>query len=171
MLAAQDTFRGFGPLIFIAFVLCAVVSYAMMAQLYRVLRERHPAVYDSLGQPGSFWNNSMKNSFAVLAFILGGRFRETHDLEVVRLCRFIPWRPELVLLHPGCEICVQNCRDRPHEAHKYPTKEEQDRRLSFLLQWVSDYYERDGPMSLRGHLDLFKRYDGAKRIVTDLNEA
>ncbi|PYK68132.1 MAG: shikimate kinase, partial [Verrucomicrobia bacterium] len=43
--------------------------------------------------------------------------------------------------------------------------------LSFLLQWVSDYYERDGPMSLRGHLDLFERYDGAKRIVTDLNEA
>ena len=82
-----------------------------------------------------------------------------------------PWRPELVLLHPGCEVCVQNCRDRPHEAHKYPTKEEQDRRLSFLLQWVSDYYERDGPMSLRGHLDLFERYDGAKRIVTDLNEA
>jgi adenylate kinase family enzyme len=82
-----------------------------------------------------------------------------------------PWCPELVLLHPGCEVCVQNCRDRPHEAHKYPTKEEQDRRLSFLLQWVSDYYERDGPMSLRGHLDLFERYDGAKRIVTDLNEA
>jgi hypothetical protein len=45
-----------------------------------------------------------------------------------------PWRPELVLLHPGCEVCVQNCRDRPHEACKYPTEEEQDRRLSFLLQ-------------------------------------
>ena len=37
---SQDTFRGFGPLIFIGFVLCAVGSYAMMAQLYRMLRER-----------------------------------------------------------------------------------------------------------------------------------
>ena len=40
--------------------------------------------------------------------------------------------PELVLLHPGYEVCVQHCRDRPHEAHKYPTKEGQNRRLSFL---------------------------------------
>ena len=105
------------------------------------------------------------------------RFCSDHDHWVIECCyadlmeTSFPWRPELVLLHPGCEVCVQNCRDRPHEAHKYPTKEEQDRRLSFLLQWVSDYYERDGPMSLRGHLDLFERYDGAKRIVTDLNEA
>ncbi len=89
MFAAQDTFRGFGPLLFLLFVLCALVSYAMMTQLYRILRERHPAVYDSLGQPTLFWNNSMKNGFAVLAFILGGRFRETHDPEVIRLCRFI----------------------------------------------------------------------------------
>jgi adenylate kinase family enzyme len=105
------------------------------------------------------------------------RFCSDHDNWVIEGCyadlieTSFPWRPELVLLHPGCEVCVQNCRERPHEAHKYPTKEEQDRRLSFLLQWVSDYYERDGPMSLRGHLDLFERYDGAKRIVTDLNEA
>jgi hypothetical protein len=89
MLAAQDTFRGFGPLIFIAFLFCAAVSYAMMTQLYRMLRERHPAIYDSLGQPGSFWNSSMKSGFAVLAFILGGHFRATHDTEVIRLCRFI----------------------------------------------------------------------------------
>jgi len=30
----------------------------------------------------------MKNSFAVLGFV-SGRFRETHDAEVIRLCRFI----------------------------------------------------------------------------------
>jgi hypothetical protein len=89
MLAVQDTFRGFGPVIFLAFLFCAVASYAMMTHLYRMLRERHPAVYDSLGQPTLFWNNSMKNSFAILAFILGGRFRETHDPEIIRLCRFI----------------------------------------------------------------------------------
>src|SRR5947207_4107524 len=89
MLAAQDTFRGFGPLIFLAFLVCAVVSYATMAQLHRLLRERHPAVYDSLGQPTLFWNNSPKNSLAVLGFVLGGRFKQTHDPEVIRLCRFI----------------------------------------------------------------------------------
>ena len=89
MLAAQDTFGGFGPLIFLAFLVCFIVGYATMAQLQRMLRERHPAVYDSLGQPTLFWNNSPKNSFAMLGFILSGRFMETHDPEVIRLCRFI----------------------------------------------------------------------------------
>jgi hypothetical protein len=89
MLAAQDTFGGFGPLIFLAFLVCFIVGYATMAQLQRMLRERHPAVYDSLGQPTLFWNNSPKNSFAMLGFILSGRFKETHDPEVIRLCRFI----------------------------------------------------------------------------------
>jgi hypothetical protein len=71
------------------FILCAVVSYATTSQLLLFLRTRHPAVYDSLGQPTLFWNNSMKNSFAVLAFILGGRFKETHDPEVIRLGQFL----------------------------------------------------------------------------------
>ena len=88
MLATPDTFRGFGPLLGLVGLVCVVVSYAMTAQLYRMLRERHPAVYDSLGQPTLFWNNSMKNGFAVLGFILGGRFKETRDPEVIRLCRF-----------------------------------------------------------------------------------
>jgi hypothetical protein len=89
MIAAQDTFRGFAPVIFLIFVVCLLVSYATTSQLLRLLRERHPTVYDSLGQPTLFWNNSMKNSFAVLGFILGGRFRETHDSEVIRLGRFL----------------------------------------------------------------------------------
>src|SRR5437764_4113787 len=89
MLAAKDTFGGFGPILFLVGLLCVIVSYAMTAQLYRLLRERHPAVYDSLGQPTLFWNNSPKNSLAVLGFVLGGRFKQTHDPEVIRLCRFI----------------------------------------------------------------------------------
>ena len=87
--AAQDPFGGFSPVIFLVFFLCFIVSYAMMAQLHRALRERHPAIYDSLGQPTLFWDNSPKNSFAVLGFIFSGRFRETHDVEVIRICRFI----------------------------------------------------------------------------------
>jgi hypothetical protein len=89
MLAMQDTFRGFGPLIFLVFAVCFVVSYATMAQLHRILRERHPAIYESLGQPTLFWNNSPKNSLAVVGYILSGRFKETGDAEVIRLCRFI----------------------------------------------------------------------------------
>ena len=89
MIAAQDTFGGYGPLLFLVFVACGIISYATMAQLHRTLRDQHPAIYESLGQPTLFWNNSGKNSLAVMKFVLSGRFRETQDPEVIRLCRFI----------------------------------------------------------------------------------
>jgi adenylate kinase family enzyme len=78
-----------------------------------------------------------------------------------------PWQPELIFLDPGREVCLRNCRSRPHEVHKYASKKEQDRMLAFLLEWVSAYYERDGPMSHRAHLELFARYNGPKRTIID----
>lgn len=80
----------------------------------------------------------------------------------------LPWRPELILLNPGLDACVSNCKRRPFEPQKYRSKAEQDRGLEFLLKWVEDYYKRKGPMSLRGHLELYQRYDGPKRQVTTL---
>ncbi len=74
-----------------------------------------------------------------------------------------PWLPELIFLDPGLDVCVSNCRRRPHEAHKFPTKEAQDRKLEDLIRWVADYYVRDGLMSHRSHLALFERYAGPKR--------
>ncbi|MGA2016693.1 MAG: shikimate kinase [Opitutaceae bacterium] len=81
------------------------------------------------------------------------------------------WSPELILMNPGLDACFEKRRRRPFESHKFSSKNEQDRMLDPLLAWVSGYYERDGPMSLRGHLDLYERYGGPKRIVTSLDDA
>jgi RimJ/RimL family protein N-acetyltransferase/adenylate kinase family enzyme len=70
---------------------------------------------------------------------------------------------ELILLDPGLETCLRNCRNRPWEPHKYATREAQDGRLAFLLAWVRDYYLRDGDLSQRAHLALFERCAGPKR--------
>jgi hypothetical protein len=67
----------------------------------------------------------------------------------------------------GRESCISNSLHRPLESHKYRTKEEQDQMLTILLESVSDYYERDGLMSYRGHKELFSRYKGPKRMVTE----
>lgn len=72
-------------------------------------------------------------------------------------------RAELIFLHPGEEACVEHCRRRSWEPHKYASQQEQDERLGFLLGWVRDYYHRDGPMSLRGHQGIYDRYAGPKR--------
>ncbi len=76
---------------------------------------------------------------------------------------------ELIFLEPGLQACLSNCRNRPWEPHKYSSKKEQDTKLEFLLQWVADYYERDGNMSLKEHQALFDEYSGPKRLVTELH--
>lgn len=62
----------------------------------------------------------------------------------------------LVFLDPGLETCLANCRARPWEPHKYPSKQAQDEKLEFLLAWVEEYYVRDGDLSLQAHAALFE---------------
>lgn len=71
--------------------------------------------------------------------------------------------PILLFVEPGVEACLANCRGRPWEPHKYPSKREQDARLEFLLAWVREYYTRDGDLSLAAHQSLFDGYGGVKR--------
>ncbi len=75
--------------------------------------------------------------------------------------------PELVVLDPGVDACLRHCDSRPWEPHKYPSKAEQDERLPMLRAWIRDYYERVGRCSLAEHRDVFDRYGGTKRWLTD----
>ena len=74
--------------------------------------------------------------------------------------------PHLVLLNPGRDQCLSNCRTRPWEPHKYATSAEQDARLDALLTWVADYYVRDGDMSMAAHRACFDTYPGPKVELT-----
>lgn len=76
-------------------------------------------------------------------------------------------RPLLIFLDPGKSQCLANCRSRPWEPHKHPSKGEQDRLLGNLLTWVEDYYTREGDMSLQGHRQCFDAYTGPK---VEINE-
>ena len=72
--------------------------------------------------------------------------------------------PQLIWLDPGKAVCLQHCRERPWESHKYPSKSAQDRNLPMLLQWVSDHYSRTGAMSYHAHKQLFEQFSGSKEI-------
>lgn len=78
---------------------------------------------------------------------------------------------EVRFLNPGTDACVTNCRARPWEPEKYASKEEQDSRLEFLLDWVRDYAERDDEYSLASHRALFDRFRGPKREFTAIQPA
>jgi adenylate kinase family enzyme len=75
--------------------------------------------------------------------------------------------PELWFLDIAEERCLENCRSRPWEPDKYPSKEAQDERLPALLDWVKGYYTREGELSRRAHEALFENYAGRKQRFTD----
>lgn len=100
-------------------------------------------------------------------------FCTTHPAWIVEGCYarctevVLEYAPELIWLDPGVDACLQNCKSRPWEPHKYASKVEQDSKLAFLLDWVADYYVRDGDMSQRAHRALFEAYAGPKRHITE----
>ena len=69
---------------------------------------------------------------------------------------------QVVFLNPGIEACIDNCRSRPWEPHKYQTAEEQDKNLDMLLNWVKEYAVRKDEFSLSSHKKLFERFKGKK---------
>jgi len=78
--------------------------------------------------------------------------------------------PQFLVLDPGLEQCVSNCRSRPWEPHKYSSQEEQDKHLAFLLEWVAEYYSRSDDMSLAAHKALYDSYDGPKQWLSTSND-
>lgn len=68
----------------------------------------------------------------------------------------------LYFLNLPVEACVENCRNRPWEPHKYRSKEEQDRNLSMLIDWVQDYFTRDDDFSHASHRRIFDAFAGEK---------
>ena len=101
-------------------------------------------------------------------------FCQAHEHWVVEGCysslitATLGFEPYLLVLDPGLEQCSANCRARPWEPHKYQSKEEQDSKLAFLLEWVEEYYTREDDMSLAAHEKLFQEYDGPKRWLSEM---
>jgi adenylate kinase family enzyme len=73
---------------------------------------------------------------------------------------------EMRFLNPGVESCVLNCRSRPWEPEKYPSKAAQDHMLEFLLTWVREYETRADEYSLARHRRIFESFPGPKREFT-----
>jgi len=100
------------------------------------------------------------------------RFYAEHERWIVEGCygglaeRLLVREPELVFVNPGEAACLERCRARPWEPHKYASKAAQDAMLDNLLAWVSGYYRRDGDMSLARHRAIFDGYRGPKRELT-----
>ena len=69
---------------------------------------------------------------------------------------------KMVFINPGVDTCIENCKKRPWEPHKYESKEAQDKNLEMLIDWIKDYENRNDEFSLQAHRELFDQFDGNK---------
>lgn len=96
------------------------------------------------------------------------RFIETHDKWIIEGCysdllkEATAYCTEMIFLNPGIEACVENCRNRPWEPHKYESSEAQNANLELLINWVREYETRSDEFSLQAHQKLYEQYQGKK---------
>lgn len=65
----------------------SVLAWCLMAsRLCETLSQRHPLLYNSLGRPAPLEGMDFRGDFALLRFLLGGRYRFVEDRPLVRLC-------------------------------------------------------------------------------------
>ena len=101
-------------------------------------------------------------------------FIHEHSEWVIEGCygdlveQVLPYASEVRFLNPGVEACIANCRARPWEPEKYPSKEAQDQKLDFLLDWVREYESRTDEYSLARHRELFEGFRGPKVELSSL---
>jgi len=69
---------------------------------------------------------------------------------------------EIQFLNPGVDTCIENCKKRPWEPHKYKSSDEQNKNLDMLIGWVKEYESRQDEFSLAEHRALFNDYKGKK---------
>ena len=69
---------------------------------------------------------------------------------------------ELYFLNPGVEACIENCKHRSWEPHKYASIEKQNENLMMLIQWIQEYESRNDEFSLKSHRKLFDEFERKK---------
>jgi hypothetical protein len=69
-------------------LLFAVASWAVLVfRLCRVLRDRHPTKYETMGRPGVFWTHSPHTSWLLLRFLICREYNLLGDPALQVLCR------------------------------------------------------------------------------------
>ena len=72
---------------------------------------------------------------------------------------------KIIFLNPGVDICIENCKNRPWEPHKYASLDEQNININMLLNWVKEYISRTDEFSFESHKALYESFQGEKKEI------
>ncbi|MFT6735484.1 MAG: adenylate kinase family enzyme [Polaribacter sp.] len=77
-----------------------------------------------------------------------------------------PYSSEVIFMNLPVETCIANAKNRPWEPHKYSSKEAQDANLKMLINWITQYTEREDTFSEVAHRKFYNEYLGKKSMFT-----
>lgn len=95
-------------------------------------------------------------------------FIDTHGSWVIEGCYTdllefaATFSNQLIYLDLPVEACLANAQSRPWEPHKYQSKQAQDANLPMLLDWITQYYQREDVFSAKAHQSFYQGYQGDK---------
>ena len=99
-------------------VAMAYTGLALLAWLFRRLRRRHPATYEAIGSPSLVWNNSLRNNWLFLKFVLSAKPSKLGDRAVERTVGFIRVFFVVYVIYFLCLVAwFVNIPGRPHPNH------------------------------------------------------
>lgn len=87
---AQQFFAFFIPLFFILFA-SVFVWFGMVSRLYKTLESEHPDIYEDMGKPTLFWNNSPRSAVVLVKFIMRKKYIHLGNMNLTRLGNFMYW--------------------------------------------------------------------------------
>ncbi|MEW6404240.1 MAG: AAA family ATPase [Chloroflexota bacterium] len=114
-------------------------------------------------EPGGF--NIKRSNEIVYAEIARIRQTKTWIVEGVfgELAKeFCVCADTLIWLDQDWETCSRSLLQRGPESSKQLDKQSAEENFQNLLQWASEYWQRETPSSYRGHLLLFERFNNDK---------
>jgi adenylate kinase family enzyme len=77
----------------------------------------------------------------------------------------LPFSNEIIFMNLPVESCIENARNRPWEPHKYESERAQDNNLEMLIDWISQYSQRNDSFSEVAHKNLYEEYSGKKSMI------
>lgn len=87
-----------------AIVIWAIVAGLMLVwfylchKLFNLLKQSHPSVYETLGNPSLLSNSTLANNVSLIKFLFGRHWRELDDPSLSKLGQSMLWFFKLYLL-------------------------------------------------------------------------
>lgn len=78
----------------------------------------------------------------------------------------LPFASEIIFMNLPISACILNAKNRPWEPHKYASKEAQNANLNMLINWISQYKQRNDTFSEQSHHALYESFNGKKMRYT-----